>query len=1145
MRATDGALSYSATDLSNFLACPHQASLERAKALGQIEKPFRLPDPRLDVLRERGVEHERRYLEQCRAEGKEVVEVPRPAPELQGRERWQQHMASTRQALEAGPDVVYQAALTEGAWVGLADFLVRVETPSDLGEWSYEVVDTKLAREAKGGALLQVLLYSDLLSRLQGRVPENVHLALGGPESRFETFRVADYAAYYRSVRDRFLRHVRNEGPLASAVDPVAHCEICGWRRRCEQERRDVDHLSFVAGIQGRQRDALRARDVDTLEALATLELPVQPPLEGVSSAALKRVAKQAHIQAEGRRQGETLHELIEPIEEGVGLAALPAPSDGDLFFDIEGDPFALTHGLDYLFGWTGPDGGYSSLRGLDREAEKAMFERFIDLLMERLERWPDLHVYHFAPYETTALKRLMGLHATREQEVDRLLRGKVFVDLYRVVRQGLRASVESYSIKKLEPLYGYQREEDLADANRALAHFEAWLELGARDEGDDSLLAVIERYNRDDCVSTLRLRDWLEELRAGVGRERGEPLPRPDLSEAEAPETVAEEEEEVARLAALLTADVPADDAERTAEQHGRWLLAQVLAFHRREDKSFWWDHFRMMGLHDEEFIEDDSTLGGLEYVGPAGTVKRSVIHRYRFPPQEHAVGEEKAVKDPATDASPGTIHRVDDARGILEIRYGRNAERERPTALVPSDHVNNHMMRGSLRRLAQAICDEGMATQTRRAAADLLARRPPRCGQPAGAPLMTAGEPAVETARRLVDALDASILAIQGPPGSGKTYTGAHMITRLIADGKRVGVTATSHKVITNLIDEVCGAAAEEGLKFRGLQGAPESSGCSQEHVEVVDNSDIPDKLQEGDYQLVGGTSWLWSREDMAVAVDVLFIDEAGQFSLANALAVSQAAPSLVLLGDPAQLEQPLKGSHPPGSDASALQHLLGEATTMPADRGLFLERTWRLHPDLCAFTSEVYYDSRLDPVQGLDNQRISGSDDFSGTGLRHVSVQHRGNQSESSEEAAAVKSVVETLLSGGRTWTDREGVVHELTLEDILIVAPYNLQVAAIAEELPDGARVGTVDKFQGQEAPIVIYSMASSSPEDAPRGMGFLYNPHRMNVATSRARCLAILVASPALFAPDCRTPEQMRLANGLCRFGELARAVTVM
>jgi uncharacterized protein len=496
--------------------------------------------------------------------------------------------------------------------------------------------------------------------------------------------------------------------------------------------------------------------------------------------------------------------------------------------------------------------------------------------------------------------------------------------------------------------------------------------------------------------------------------------------------------------------------------------------------------------------------------------------------------------VRDPATDASPGTVVAIDESNHTVDLKRAATSAVPHPEALIPFDHYGTTDQRLALRRIAASVLKHGIdGDRPFRAARDLLLRRPPRTGQRHGAPLRRDGELATDAARRLVVSLNRSCLAIQGPPGSGKTHIGARMILDLVRARKKVGVTANSHKVIANLLNAVCEAAEEAGVKLDMVQKCEEDERCDHKMVARAENNDdVVGALNDGTAQVVGGTAWLWSRADMADSVDVLFVDEAGQMSLANALAVSQGARSLVLLGDPQQLDQPRKGSHPPGAECSALAHLLGDATTMPKDLGLFFEKTWRLHPDVCRFTSEMFYESRLESEEHLSRQALRADAPLGGTGLRFMPVPHTGNDVESAEEAEAVAAMARALVEGGGTWVDAKGRRCRIRWKDVVIVAPFNAQVAEIAERLPPDAKVGTVDKFQGQEAPVSIYSMTSSTAEDAPRGMSFLYSRHRLNVATSRARCVAVIVASPALLAVRAGTPEQMRLANALCRFVEL-------
>jgi uncharacterized protein len=454
----------------------------------------------------------------------------------------------------------------------------------------------------------------------------------------------------------------------------------------------------------------------------------------------------------------------------------------------------------------------------------------------------------------------------------------------------------------------------------------------------------------------------------------------------------------------------------------------------------------------------------------------------------------------------------------------------------------VNTTVLADALLRIADDVIQDGLAGGAEyRAARQLLCGRPPRLRN--GPFAQSADESAVQFAVCIAPDLDDTILPVQGPPGSGKTFTGAHMICELVGRGARIGVTGVSHKVILNLLDTVKKVAAEVGRHVQCVQKVTTKSDPPSGMEEVTDNDDAIARLSDGQAQVLGATQWLWARPEALGLVDVLFVDEAGQMSLANVLAASQAARSVVLLGDPQQLDQPQQGTHPEGADLSALQHMLQDHKTMPADLGIFLSETWRLAPSICAFTSEVFYEGRLRSRAGLERQVLSGTAPIEGAGLWIARVAHEGNQNASYEEVEVIERLVTGLLRDSARWIDSRGDPRHMTPGDILVVAPYNAQVALLGERLAGrGIRVGTVDKFQGQEAPVVIYSMATSTPEDAPRGMEFLYSLNRLNVATSRARCACILVASPRLFEPECKSPRQMQLANAICRYVELAKVI---
>ena len=738
MRLADGRLAFSATDLGRHLACSHLTTLRRAVALGGIEAPPPYDDPRGDVLRQRGIEHEARLLERFAAEGR-AVEIVTAADTPFLHRNPAAAATRTRDAMRRGADVIYQGRLedADGRWSGYPDFLLRVDEPSGLGAWSYEVLDAKLARGAKGAAVLQLLLYSDLLALAQGIAPERMHLALGGGDERdHASFRVVEYSAYYRAVRRGLEAHA--EAPPETYPEPVEHCGLCEWKQSCAERRRADDHLSLVAGITRGQRARLAERGVTTMTALGALDLPVVPRLDGISAGALARIREQARVQDQARREGRRIHELVTPVEPGKGLAALPGPSAGDVFFDLEGDPFAADGGLEYLFGAAYRNGTYDADWALDATGEKAAFERFIDRVMARWEQHPGFHIYHYGAYETTAVKRLMSRYATREDEVDRLLRGRVFVDLHRVVRQGVRASVESYSIKRLEPFYGFVRRVDLLAATRALIRFEVRLESGDATAAPDELRTEIAGYNRDDCLSTLRLAEWLEERRRELEASTGQPVPRPTLRDEER-DREQEPAVEVGALFEALTAGLPTDGAELDGEQRARQLLAHLLEFHRREDKSTWWEFFHRCGFTEEEHVESRATIGALAYNGAVEEVKKSVVHRYHFPGQTHEIAIGDSPKNPDTAESDelkrgscGTVVDIDETARTIDLKRGRDSQVPHPPALVPLDIVNSKVLQESLVRLADGVVSSGLADSRRRVAFDLLRRVLPRLGPP-----------------------------------------------------------------------------------------------------------------------------------------------------------------------------------------------------------------------------------------------------------------------------------------------------------------------------------------------------------------------------------------------------------------------------
>lgn len=1124
MNFTNNIFQLSATDLSNHLSCRHLTELNRKVALKILDRPY-WTDPQLEILIKRGQDHEKAYVDFLKAKGLSSVN-------LQGRSSM-----ATIEAMAAGVDVIVQAPLDHNQWTGLADILVKVPGKSKFGDWQYEVQDTKLAQNTKAGTILQLCLYTDLVTELQEVAPEKFHvikpasaktpgLAQAVETFESESYRFDDFKAYYRLTKKSFENTIES-APKETYPEPAEHCGVCRWWKVCDTQRHNDDYISLVAGIRSTQIEELKSQGVRKLEVFAELPSIAEPKRGNIET--YVRRQSQAKIQLEGRRKEQLIHTGLPP-EAGRGLNRLPEPDKGDIYFDIEGDAYYPEGALEYILGYCYVDDGqliYKNRWSSNRLEEKEAFNDFMKFVTERWKRFPNMYIYHFAPYEPTAIKRLARVHASYEKEVDDLLRAERFIDLHATFKEALLASVESYSLKSLEHFTKYTRKVELIDAGRARKKVEVALELKEPSLLTPEIIKTTEDYNEDDCRATHALHVWLEEIRNGMIKE-GKEFKRPEIKTGEASEEIQQQDTWSLAVFNSIVSGLPEDRSQWTEEHKVKWLLAHQIDYFRREDKSAWWEFFRVHELDPEDLITERKGLTGLKFIAelPKTGRERNVTHRYSYPSQEHSINEGDELWE-LKGEKIGSVKAISIENYMIDIKKTGATATVHPTSVHISDRISPGNLATSITKLAEHIDSSGLDhKESFKAAKDLLMKRDPLLK--AGT-LDLPGEDVVDAAIRIASNLNNSYLAIQGPPGSGKTYTGAKMIIELYKQGKKIGITAISHKAIRTLVDKIIELSNGEVSFIHKI--TDKSASLPPQIVETDESKKVIEGLSNS--RVGCGTVWLWSEQNSQEQLDYLFIDEAGQMSLSHALAASRAAYNLVLLGDPQQLEQPQKGAHPEGSDVAALSYLLEGRATIAKGKGLFLDVTRRLHPAICEFTSELFYEGKLRSLPGLEKQVISGTGKFDGAGLFYVPATHAGNQNKSTEEIGLVDDIVQLLLSKGR-YIDRP-----LAKEDILIVAPYNAQVSALIEKLP-GLRVGTVDKFQGQEAPVVIYSMTSSSHEDAPRGMSFLFSPNRLNVATSRAKSVCILVASPRLLEPDCKTIDQMRWANGLCRYVEMVK-----
>ena len=1164
----EGRLVTSASDLKSAAECEFAWVRAIDARLGRVAQVVEPEDATLERAARLGDRHERRVLERYLADDPEGVVVIQQVSSADA-EGLSAAVAATRRALESSARVIYQAAFSSRDFVGFADFLVRDEA----GRWL--VQDTKLARRARVTALMQLAAYVQQLDDLGVPRSDRVELLLG--DGTTSVHLVDDVLPVYRLRRGRLFELIDSRRLDLGAAGPATawgdeRYFACGRCATCQLEVEAARDLLLVAGMRPLQRTRLRDAGIRTLDDLSVAQNP--PP--GMNPDVFALLRTQAQLQRASEMAASDSDVAPVPVYRVVqkaALAALPPADPGDLFFDFEGDPLytegaGVEWGIDYLFGWVDDNENFSRIWAHSFADEERALEQFLDFVDVHREAHPGMHIYHYAPYEPTHLLAMAARHGTGEAQVDRLLRDGVFVDLYPIVRRALRVGSRSYSIKKLEPLYmgDETRQSDVQRGDESIVRYveaRALLARAEEDAGDAeagrAILADIADYNRYDCVSTRRLRNWL--------RDRADENGIVATADGE-PESAGYEPS--ARALSLVALAEDAEPADASALRLG----AAAIDYYPREAKSFWathflrlrepvsiWEQARDVAVLDPvrcEVVEDWHRAEGQR-------VDRRVL-RLRgelSPGTRLSIGSEPFLlyELPAPfafEASPRWLHADHRARVLEELEDGAIVEERArggftwaalPIAMTPPSPPRALSQQAAIDEWADGLIAASPSFPAD-PATDLLRRRPPR---------LSAGRPAPVAARRDTDAaadgsdpvpaivatlrdLDRSYLAIQGPPGTGKTYVGSHVIERLVREhGWKVGVVAQSHAVVEHMLDRIIDA----GVPAARVGKAPKDDAAVVRFTVLPKNGIAAFAAEHAEAGfVVGGTAWDFSHDGRFPrgSLDLLVIDEAGQFSLASTIAVSVAARRLLLLGDPQQLPQVSQGTHPEPVDTSALGWIMDGASVLPDEFGYFLPESRRMHPRVAEPVSRLSYAGRLASHPSAALRSIDGVS----PGLHLVPIEHRGNATASPEEAAAVVQLVRALL--GSTWTDlsrdggepRVGPPRILSADDVIIVTPYNAQAATVAAALDAAGlppvRVGTVDKFQGQEAAVSIVSLAASSGRDAPRGLEFLLLANRLNVAISRAEVAAFLVYSPGLLDDLPYTPE------GVARLSAFARLV---
>ena len=1102
--------------ISDWLGCAHSLTLTNRVINGDLALPPATLNPLAEILVEKGRFHEEHCFEEYEAMGKRVHRVPGRESD----ETFEDWVARVGNPLNVGYPVIYQMPFIHDGIRGIADFLIRVDNPVE-GYASYEPVDAKLTRsEAKPGHALQLCFYADALASLVGAPPREMHIWLGSGLT--ETLLVEEFSPYWRRLRGQLAELLEAVDPtVPTRPQPCDSCEYCDFQRHCTQQWREEDSLVFVATSRQKDRDALEAAAVRTVVELAQR----RDSVPDVRDEKLARLTRQAALQVQSRLTPNQppAFELIEMSDDpqyGHGFEMMPEPDEGDVFFDFEGDPF-----------WT-PQSELMFLAGLyyrvngewhfdDRWAhsladQRTMLHDLITFFAHRRTIFPEYHVYHYNHTERSTIERLMS-DADEQSLFSSLIETGLFVDLFSVARNAVRVGTESYGLKHLENLVDFRRTEGIGGGADAVIEYEQWMM-----NRDDRLLANIARYNQEDVMATLALRDWLV-----TQRPPATPW-RPAVLE------VADTDDDVDELVEALHAfaiDTP---------EH---LLGDLLNYWRRERTADTAPKYAAMKTDYDELYDNPDFIANLTMVGkvePTGKKKGRRI--YTWPPQK--VSEEFAKATASLYVGPGIpfggggLGDVDVASRSLKITWGARQESQvgDPTVLTVDDYFSPKPKPGTLIDIARRVIERGISHPSNALVRALLAGESPRFVANGG-PSDGLFSDEVEDMKQWVTNLDQSFVAMQGPPGTGKTYSGSHLIHFLVSRGLRVGVMSGTHSAIDNLLDETVKVFHEANepasLRILRWQDVPDNPRPGYTYSKKA-------ALLEGDgFNVIGGTSWFWAGKDICQnPVDVLLIDEAGQLSLADAVVATNGAKSMLLLGDPQQLAQVAKADHPGQSGLSVLDHVLGEHATIPDGVGVFLSVSRRMHPDICEFISKQIYEGRLSSHESCRQQHT-----VFGTGLRWLQAEHEACSTKSDVEADIVVAQIRAML--GTPWVNQRGESAPLTPNDFMVVAPYNDQVDLLKARCRfdaelTGVRVGTVDKFQGQEAAVVFFTMTTSSSDDMPRGPEFLFSRHRLNVAISRARCIAYLVCTEALLNSRARDIENMRLISTLCAFVEYAQ-----
>ena len=1060
-----------------------------------------------EALFEKGREHEKNYLNKVlKKKYKNVVEIKGGSEE--------EKLKKTIKAIENGADVVYQGLLLDNDWKGQPDFLIKQSDSK-----SYEVVDTKISTEAKVNHVMQIASYTELLAKKQNKVSKKMHLVLKNNET--VSYSTTENMAYFSINKERFEKFLKTDFIKNTKPQKCSFCQFCDYKDACREIWKKNDSINLIANIERRDIRKLENDGIYTIKQVANLG---KKKVNDLKESKLSKIQKQAELQIHKESTGENrFHKL--PIEIFRGFNRLPKKGSCDLFFDIESVPdYLYEDGLEYLFGLHFVENGKPKSKFFwahNRKEEKKMLIDFMDFVIQHLKKYSDSYIFHYHNYEKKALEDLTSVHKSKIKELDDLLRLEKFVDLFKAVKESLLLSVESYSLKDIECFYDFKRKGSVQTAEDSVDYYLEFMETQ-----DKKILKKIEEYNDEDIQSTMHLRNWLYKIRP-------EELPwfKPSKEEVEEKEWENDNFEMENKI------------KESNINENLKIILSDIMTFHRRENRPDWWFLRDRRFKNVDELIEDPECIGGMKMIGTPSPIKQSLLYTYKFPEQEY----KRKIGDKPIDAhwqvfeekGAGEIIELDEKKKILKIKKGiKKGKTKLPPFLNlgPPAPIRPDKLEYSIKIFIQDIIDN---KNKYKALLSILLKEYPKIKNIKKGADIISSENFEKEIPNTISNLENSYLVIQGPPGTGKTYQAANAILELIRNKKKIGVTGHSHKVIHNLLKAVEEANEKKNIEFKGLKkkGSRDEDVFNGKFISTPEGgSDRPflEALKHNSHSLFAGTVYHFSNNFYDQQLDVLFIDESSQVSIADVCSMGRCAKNLVLVGDSQQLAMPIRAKHPGDSGKSCLDYLIDQ-DTISKNKGVFLNMTRRLTPNINLFISENFYDGRLKFHPITEKRKIIFTKKekiFNKPGIYYLPMDHKDNSQLSEEEGKVVCKLYDKFLKA--KFIDEFEVERNFKIQDILCISPYNVQVNYLKSILPKQSAIGTIDRFQGQQAPVTIISMTSSDTNNLTRNLEFFYSRNRLNVAISRSQVMSIILMNSELFHFQCKKTSQIKLVNTLVK-----------